>query len=101
MPAHIEATVWVSALAEPVTTFFGIIAVYGVLEGSGGGSRWWKPISVAAFCLALMTHESAVVLLPLFVLADWAFLPSPAEHLLAAPMVSAAQALRSIRRRAD
>ena len=77
MPAHIEATAWVSALAEPVTTFFGIIAVYGVLEGSNGKSRLWKPVSVAAFCLALMTHESAVVLLPLLVLADWAFLPAP------------------------
>ena len=77
MPAHIEATAWVSALAEPVTTFFGIIAVYGLLSAAGQPRSWWKVISVAAFCFALMTHESAVVLLPLFVLADWAFLPEP------------------------
>src|ERR671912_1082018 len=75
MPAHIEAIAWVSALAEPVTTFFGIIALYGILEPAERGRRWWKPLAVLAFCLALMTHESAVVLLPLFVIADWAFLP--------------------------
>ena len=74
MPAHIEATVWVSALAEPVTTFFGIIAVLGHLRRGNDGGVTWKAISIAAFCLALMTHESAVVLLPLLAVADWAVL---------------------------
>jgi hypothetical protein len=74
MPAHIEATAWVSALAEPVTTFFGVIAVYALLRAGNEGGQRWKSLSVAAFCLALMTHESAVVLLPLLVLADRAFL---------------------------
>ncbi|MBA3638055.1 MAG: hypothetical protein M3541_00920 [Acidobacteriota bacterium] len=79
MPAHIEATAWVSALAEPVTTFFGIIAVLGHLRRNGNGALLWRGISIAAFCLALMTHESAVVLLPLLVLADWAFLSTPSS----------------------
>ena len=100
MPAHVEATAWVSALAEPVTTFFGVIAVYGLLSGAGQSRSWWKPISVAAFCLALMTHESAVVLLPLFVLADWAFLPQPQEASSWSPVDGADPALRSLRRRA-
>ena len=77
IPAHIEATAWVSALAEPVTTFFGIISVYAWLRVAPAASGAWKVLSVAAFCLALMTHESAVVLLPLLMLADWAFVQTP------------------------
>lgn len=76
MPADIEAIAWVSALAEPVTTFFGIIAVYGLLRARRTGSASWTIVSVAAFFTALMTHESAVVLLPLLVIADWAFAPT-------------------------
>jgi hypothetical protein len=73
MPAYVEAIAWVSALAEPVTTFFGLISVYALLRAGWDGSRGWKALSVAAFFMALITHESAVVLLPLLVLADWAF----------------------------
>lgn len=76
MPAHVEATAWVSALAEPVTTFFGIIMLLGHLRRHADGGLFWTGISIGAFCLALMTHESAVVLLPLLMLADWAFLPA-------------------------
>ena len=51
MPAYVEAIAWVSALAEPVTTFFGVIAVYGLLSWRRPVARSWKPISVGAFCL--------------------------------------------------
>ena len=73
MPAYIEAIAWISALAEPVTTFFGIIAVYALVRARRQESRLWKAVSVVAFFLALITHESAVVLLPILVIADWAF----------------------------
>ena len=79
MPAHVEATAWVSALAEPVTTFFGIIAVLGHLSFVMGRATLWRVISITAFGLALMTHESAVVLLPLLVIADWAFASTPSQ----------------------
>lgn len=77
MPAYVEAITWVSALAEPVTTFFGILSVYGVLRARREGKSGWTLLAVVGFALALMTHESAVVLLPLLVLADWAFVPEP------------------------
>ena len=73
MPAYVEAIAWVSALAEPVTTFFGLISIYALLRARWEGSSGWKTLSVAAFFMALITHESAVVLLPLLVMADWAF----------------------------
>lgn len=73
MPAYVEAIAWISALAEPVTTFFGIISLCALLRASRGGSRSWKAASVVAFFFALITHESSVVLLPLLVIADWAF----------------------------
>ena len=73
MPAYIEAIAWISALAEPVTTFFGIISVYGLLRARRQESAGWRALSVVAWFLALITHESAVVLLPILVIADWAF----------------------------
>ena len=73
MPAYVEAIAWVSALAEPVTTFFGLISVYALLRAAHDGVTGWKALSVLAFFMALLTHESAVVLLPLLMLADWAF----------------------------
>jgi hypothetical protein len=75
MPAYVEAVAWVSALAEPVTTFFGLISVYALLRGRDG-SAGWKGLSVASFFMALITHESAVVLLPMLMIADWAFAPA-------------------------
>ena len=77
MPAYIEAIAWVSALAEPVTTFFGIISVHALLMARRGDSPAWKAVSVAGFFLALITHESAAVLLPLLVLADWSLVRRP------------------------
>lgn len=73
MPAYIEAIAWISALAEPVTTFFGIISVYALLRARRQASGEWKGLSVVAFFLALITHESSVVLLPILLIADWAF----------------------------
>lgn len=73
IPAYVEAVAWVSALAEPVTTFFGLFSVYALLRSRRRRSPAWKALSAGAFFVALLTHESAVVLLPLLVIADWAF----------------------------
>jgi hypothetical protein len=73
MPAYVEAIAWVSALAEPVTTFFGILSVIALLRARREGSFRWKLVSIVAFFMALITHESSVVLLPLLLIADLAF----------------------------
>lgn len=74
LPAYIEAIAWVGALAEPVTTFFACLSVYGFIAWRRGRAvRWHLLLSLLTFSLALMTHESAVMIFPLIVLAEWAF----------------------------
>jgi hypothetical protein len=74
MPAYVEAVAWVSALAEPVATFFALISLYGLVRGRRDGGWTWTLLSIGAFVLALMSHESAAVLLPVLIIADWAFI---------------------------
>ena len=79
MPAYVEAVAWVSALAEPVATFFALISVYGLVRGRRERSAGWTIGSIVAFALALMAHESAAVLLPVLLTADWAFIRMEGE----------------------
>jgi hypothetical protein len=79
MPAYVEAVAWVSALAEPVATFFSLISLYALVRGRRDASGGWTVASIGAFVLALMAHESAAVLLPVLVIADWAFIRDPGE----------------------
>lgn len=70
-PSYVAAVAWVGALAECVGTFFGCSAILLLLRFRRTG-RWpWLALSVMAFALALLTHESAVVFLPLIALAEW------------------------------
>ena len=72
MPGYVEAVAWVGALAEPIGAFFGCFAVSALLMYRRRGPALWRVLSVTAFLLALLTHESSVVFLPILVLADWA-----------------------------
>jgi hypothetical protein len=80
VPGYVHAIVWVSALAEAVGAFFACIALYGFMRaGSGGGAaaiqptarRAWRGASIIAYGLALLTHESSVVILALMAVLDW------------------------------
>lgn len=73
LPGYIEAVAWVSALAEPVGAFFGCLSIYWLLVFRRSGAPAPRALSIAAFFLALMTHESSVVFLPLLWLADRTF----------------------------
>ena len=72
-PAHIDAVAWVGAIGEPLSVCFGLIALLGLLELRRTGRRRWHLLSVTAFLLALLTHESAVMFLPLLVLTAYFF----------------------------
>ncbi len=72
MPGYVEAVAWVGALAEPVGALFGCSCVYALLTYRRSGRAAWLAWSVVAFLLALLTHESSVVFLPIAILADWA-----------------------------
>jgi hypothetical protein len=75
-PADVDAVAWVGALAEPVSAFFGLLALLALLRSHETGRRMWHVCSVAAYVLALLTHESSVVFLPLLVLTAYVFGPA-------------------------
>lgn len=79
-PADVDAITWVSALAEAVSAFFGCLCLLWFLHGRRRRERRWQVLSVAAFSLALLTHESSVVFFLLLVLLAWADPWQPAEH---------------------
>jgi hypothetical protein len=85
---HQEAVMWFSAIAELLQFFFGGLALLCWMRG-----RWWNAAGVACFALALISKESAVVFLALFLLIavrNWRWiLPYAALAALALASVAA------------
>jgi hypothetical protein len=71
-PADVDTIAWISALAEAVAAFFGCLALLAFLRFRQTGVAVWYGLSLAAFLLALVTHESSVVFLALLAVTDWA-----------------------------
>lgn len=76
-PSDIDAVAWVGALAETVGALFGCLSVLWFLRWRDTGVQRFRALSVTAFVLALLTHESSVVFLPVIVLADWLICDRP------------------------
>jgi dolichyl-phosphate-mannose-protein mannosyltransferase len=72
LPGYVEAVAWIGALAEPVGAFFGCLAIYAFLKSDAPRGAGWIVLSCAAFALALLTHESSVVFLPILFLVVYA-----------------------------
>lgn len=70
-PSDIDAIAWVGALAEAVGALFGCLSLLWFLQWREDGQPRWRMLSVIAFTLALLTHESSVVFLAVLYLADW------------------------------
>src|SRR5262249_44191563 len=64
-PADVDTIAWVSALAEAVGALFGCLALLSFLRFRRAGHGAWYAAAVLAFGLALVTHESSVIFLPL------------------------------------
>jgi hypothetical protein len=84
---HQEAVMWFSAINELFVFFFGMASLWCWRSASDGvRPAWWKELaSLVLFALALLSKESAIFLLPLFVLtvepAQWRQrLPRLAPH---------------------
>src|SRR5712691_4884622 len=69
-PSDIDAVAWVGALAETIGALFGCLSLLWFLRWREEGKSRFRALSVAAFVLALLTHESSVVFLPVIILAD-------------------------------
>jgi hypothetical protein len=86
---HQEAVMWFSAINELLMFLFGMASLWCWCNAPAGPApRWRRELAgVVLFALALLSKESAIFLLPLFVLvlepANWrARLPRLAPHLL-------------------
>jgi hypothetical protein len=65
---HQEAVMWLSGSTEPLVLFFGLLAficLVGFLDGRG---LVWYIVSLLSFCGALLSKESAVILVPILAL---------------------------------
>src|SRR4051812_21149656 len=76
-PSDIDAVAWVGALAETVGALFGCLSVLWFLRWRDTAAQRYRALSVTAFVLALLTHESSVVFFPVIVLADWLICDRP------------------------
>jgi hypothetical protein len=65
---HQEAVMWISACNETLQFLFGAAAMLAWLRFLRGGGWVWLPGSLAAFCMALLSKESAVIWIPLMAL---------------------------------
>ncbi|HEY5656988.1 MAG TPA: tetratricopeptide repeat protein [Myxococcota bacterium] len=77
-PIHCENVAWVSGVMDVACAFFFLCALtlYGRADG-GGGWRYW--LSMAAFFLATLCKEPALLLAPAFVGYDWAVSRGPID----------------------
>lgn len=66
LPNHSEAVIWIAAVADPLATFFYLLAFYGYLAFRQDKKFYWLLVSVASFSLGLLTKEF-VITLPLLI----------------------------------
>ena len=95
---HQEAVMWFSAINELLMFVFGMASLWCWMTAAGKWKWFTEAAGVVLFALALLSKESALILLPLFVLAaeptEWRNrLPRLAPHILLAglAMLSIAQ----------
>jgi hypothetical protein len=69
-PSDIDAIAWVGALAEAVGALFGCVSLLWFLRWREERRLSLRRLSLTAYALALLTHESSVVFLPVLFLAD-------------------------------
>ena len=74
-PSDIDAIAWVGALAEAVGALFGCLSLLWFLRWREERRPSLRHLSIAAYTLALLTHESSVMFLPVLFLADWLIWP--------------------------
>jgi dolichyl-phosphate-mannose-protein mannosyltransferase len=65
---HQEAIMWLSGSTEPLLVLFGLASFLCVVKFLDHRNVLWYVASLVSFCLALLSKESAVILLPLLAL---------------------------------
>jgi hypothetical protein len=80
LPNHSEAVIWVAAIADPLCSFFFLLAFYLYLLFRKKGKPYFSFISLIAFIFALLTKEIAITL-PILILA-WEFFEAQSKKLI-------------------
>lgn len=80
-PVHIEGVAWISGVTEPLMVALLIPAYLGWLRCRKAGARTglWLIVSMSLYALALLTKETAVVLLPILWVSEWLGFPYPSD----------------------
>jgi hypothetical protein len=94
---HQEAVIWLSAINELLLFFFGAASLLCWIHADRLRRPWLARLgSLALFALALLSKESAVILLPLFLLAPRPSSAARAAMRLAPHMALAGLAIASV-----
>jgi tetratricopeptide (TPR) repeat protein len=92
-PLHTEVVANIKSRDEILNLFFGVAALYSWARWLEQPAGKWLGMALGCYFLALLSKESAVLLLPVFPLASWFFFNKTARQsaghalLFAAPMV--------------
>ena len=65
---HQEAIMWLSGSTEPLLVLFGLVSFLCLVQFLNERGVVWYVASIGAFCLALLSKESAVIFFPLLAL---------------------------------
>ncbi|MDD5341238.1 MAG: hypothetical protein PHC97_02240 [Patescibacteria group bacterium] len=79
LPNHSEAVIWISAIADPMATFFYLLAFYLYLLFRKNKKLYFVLLSTLFFVFALLTKELAITL-PFLILA-WEIFEAQANKL--------------------
>jgi len=69
-PTHVESVAWISALNDPLSGLFSILALSSFLRWRQAGSRGWPLAAALFFALGLLAKEMAIAVIPLALAID-------------------------------
>lgn len=69
-PVVVEPVAWIVGSSEPLMALFGLVSVYGWIRFREQNHRGWFAVSLLALVLAMLSKETAIILLPLMVVWD-------------------------------
>src|SRR5690242_14728323 len=71
LPLHLEAVAWVSAQWDLWAAAFGLTSLWAFTHWWQRGDRWAYALAWLAFAIGLLSKESLITFLPLFVVVAW------------------------------
>jgi hypothetical protein len=80
-PAPVEAVTWVSAVTEVLVTGLFVLTIWLDARADTSRSLALHGMTLATFVAALLTHESAVMLLPMLIVRRWWLPAAPGRRL--------------------